>query len=61
MIFGTVELFVVLMPVALLLLLLFVVVLVADGDCPLLLLAPVDVALGESDNADEEFNESAVD
>lgn len=51
--FGTVELFVVLMPVALLLLL-FIVVLVADGDCPLLP-PPVDVVLGDLDNADE-FN-----
>lgn len=57
--FGTVELFVVLMPVALLLLLLFVVVLLADGDCPLLP-PPVDVELGDLDNADEFNTPSAV-
>lgn len=51
LLFGTAELFVVLMPVALLLLL-FVVAFVADGDCPLLL-PPVDVELGDLDNADE--------
>lgn len=53
--FGTVELFVVLMPVALLLLLLlFIVVLAGDGDCPLLP-PPVGVVLGDLDNVDE-FN-----
>lgn len=57
--FGTAELFVVLMPVALLLLL-FVVALVADGDCPLLP-PPVDVALGDLDNADEFNTPSDVD
>lgn len=54
-IFGTVELFVVLMPVALLLLL--VVVLVADGDCPLL---PPEVVLGDLDNDDEFIPSGAV-
>lgn len=56
--FGTVELFVVLMPVALLLLL-FIVALVAaavaaDGDCPLLPI-PVDVEPGDLVD-DDEFN-----